>query len=116
MMYESIEAVKNLIPIGRRKKIMEILQNEETRETDYYHALYACDSCHGLYRRFYVKIEYGQDQVYETVFSCPRCKTPLRDTEFTYEDDDEELPVLSTWPCPKCGKNDLRVMEMAPWD
>lgn len=116
MMYGSLEAVKSLIPVGQRKKVMEILQNEEVRAADHYHALYACDKCHGLYGRFYVKIAYGKNQVFETVFRCPRCKVPLRDTEFTYEEEDEELPTLKTWPCPKCGKHELRVAEMMIWD
>lgn len=116
MMYSSLEAVEDAISSGERKKVMAVLRHHAVQATDYYHALYVCDGCHGLYKRFYVKIEYDNNQTYETVFKCPRCDVILRDTNLTCEKEGADFPNLLLWPCPKCGKTNLRVDEFMLWD
>ena len=65
--YSSLENVIDLVHHKRRPIIQDILDNHEVGGTQYEHALFACKKCGELYGRFYVRIEYDDGKVYESV-------------------------------------------------
>lgn len=114
MAYSRLENVIDLVHYIRRKKIMDILQNHtlipgswEHPNPLFTHRLYRCEKCNKLYNRFYVKICYDIDLVYETIFRCNRCKIQLKVI------DPANIP---DHPCPVCGKATLNTDSGIMWD
>ena len=108
MLYSSLEKVIHLVPYRSREKVLDILRNHkvnkgEFRNPLYDHRLFRCLSCNQLHGRFYVKIEYDDNKVYETKFNCSKCKKELKAVE--NEED------VKNYPCPKCDKTDLSMQE-----
>lgn len=120
MAYGSLENVFNNIHHTRRAKILDLLNNHElpvyiddyTRNPLYEHLLYSCSKCHELYERFYVKILFGdegQEETYETVFSCGKCKEPLSKAS-------EKKKDIEKRKCPSCGAKKLKKKNQFFWD
>ncbi len=84
-LFGSLENVRDSISSHHRNKVLALARGHDVRQTDFYLTLCVCDKCHGLYERLHIRIEYGEDGIYETAFRCPRCKTALRNTGFTQE-------------------------------
>lgn len=115
MMYSSLENVIDLVHYTRRKRILDILQNHKVLKHEdiwdnplYEHRLYRCIDCNQLYERFYVKIEYNDNKIYETKFKCSKCKNELKAVE------NEEN--VKKYPCPECGKKELHIHGELLWD
>jgi hypothetical protein len=72
--------------------VLDILQNNKVTKSEYYHGLFRCLSCNQFHGRFYVKIEYDDNKIYETKLNCKKCKTELEPVE------DEEN--VKNYPCP----------------
>jgi DNA-directed RNA polymerase subunit RPC12/RpoP len=107
-MYSSLKNVLNLVHHKRRRRISEILNNHDVLDTEYEHRLYRCPECNRLYGRFYVKIFYDGDRVYETNFQCATCRTPLEHVQNEME--------TASYPCAFCGQKSLSVIEGLLWD
>jgi len=114
MAYGSLAHVIDLVHYTRRKKIRDILHNHtvipgswEHPNPYYTHSCYRCDKCNRLYNRFYVKIQYDNDFIYETIFKCNLCKNQLK--EF-------DPASISDLQCPKCGKTSLITSGEMDWD
>ena len=115
MLYSSLEEVIDLVHYRRRKKILDILRNHKVIKDEYRwdnpfyeHRLYRCFNCNRLYGKFYVKIEYDDNKVYETKFKCSKCKNELKAVE------DEKN--VKKYPCPECNKKEFSIQEMGLWD
>jgi hypothetical protein len=107
-LYSSLRSVMNVIHYKRRPLISEILDNHDVHATDYEHRIYRCPKCNRLYERFYVKILYDQNDVYETIFRCGKCRITLEQVKDEME--------ASSYPCAFCGQKALLVKEDLLWD
>jgi predicted RNA-binding Zn-ribbon protein involved in translation (DUF1610 family) len=70
--------------------------------------LLRCVSCNQFHGRYYVKIEYDDNKVYETKLKCSNCKNELKVVE-----DEEDV---KKYPCPECNKKEFTVQLLALWD
>lgn len=120
MAYSSLENVIDLVPSKDRELVLDILRNHKVIQCAYWHRLFRCQSCNRLYGRFYVRIEYDNNKVYELKFNCSKCKTELQvvDAVEILENMEDELDEegLKNYPCPKCGKTELSFHMDILWD
>ena len=107
MMYSRLSNVLDQIHYTRRPIIESILNNHDVQDTEYEHRVYRCSKCGRFGERFYIKIVYDQDQVYETQFKCSKCNGPL---------DDVSNEDLTKYPCPKCNQKTFILVSMLNWD
>lgn len=108
MYYSSLDKIIDVVHYWNRERVLEILRNHKVTQSEYYHGLFLCLSCNQFHGRFYVRIEYDDDKIYETKFKCNKCKTELEPIE------DEEN--VKNYPCPKCGEIELYIREDVLWD
>jgi phage FluMu protein Com len=107
MSYAGLIYVMDRIHHKRRAIIKDILNNHMICDTEYEHDLFHCEKCGKLYERFYVRIEYDDNEVYESVFKCKQCQTILRRVP---EEDHRSLE------CPSCKQATLTTNEYLDWD
>jgi hypothetical protein len=108
MKYSSLETIMPLLQPKDRTQIQQIFDNHSVSLREWSHGIFVCAVCNRLYNRFYAKITYDHDMVYETAFSCSKCEPRL-----TLLNDLGEIKHL---PCPKCGKRSLEFREDYLWD
>ena len=120
MAYSSLENVIYLVPKGRRERVLDILRNHKVIQRISWHRLFQCQSCNRLYGKFYVRIEYDDNKVYELKFNCSKCKTELQvvDAVEILENMEDELDEegLKNYPCPKCDITELSFHVSSLWD
>ena len=114
MMYYDLNKLIPMIHYTRRKRLQEILDNHQVNHTDFDHRVYRCTKCLRLGTRFYVNVEYDNNQTFETVFKCSKCKHHLEDvsTLFNHLDFKEKIP----FKCPNCLDFSLGVTDLIMWD
>jgi DNA-directed RNA polymerase subunit RPC12/RpoP len=100
-----IDIIKNK---SVKVQISEILKYHKVNEENFTHNIYICNKCGNLYERFFVKLNYDDNQIFETVFSCYKCRKPL----FLVENEE----VLEKMPCPKCKNKALHIDTSILWD
>ena len=106
MSYSSLEEVKTLTRGDARKLLNEITNDHIVNKSDYEHLLLTCPRCNTLHSRFWVRVEYDDDKVFETSFRCGKCKNELvRAT----------LPI-EKYNCNHCGKQALEESVGILWD
>lgn len=107
MLYYSIDNVLPLIKGRARKAISDINNILFIDSIDCDHKVYACPLCNTLNARFYARIEYGDNQIYETKFRCGKCRSDF--VEMTHP--------IDYYNCKKCGQQSLEHSgEMMLWD
>ena len=106
--YHSLENVIDQVDRRRRARVLDILKKHHVIGTHYEHRFYRCDECGGLSNRFYVRIRYDDDRLYETVFKCGKCGIAL--SEVTTEE------ALRGTECPECKNGILEVRSSVMWD
>ncbi len=81
MMYVSLDNVLDTDTNEEHQKIKELLVENSLEnkpnlfENPFFEQrIYECKKCHKRTAKLYVKIIYGEDQVYETTFTCSKCK------------------------------------------
>jgi len=113
-LYFSLENVISNLHHTKRKAINDILNNHDVVEVpfgvnpEYSAKIYRCSKCEGLSSRFYVKIEYDDNQIYETTFKCTKCRTVLEMLD--------ENENLENYSCPNCKMPMLGISSFICWD
>jgi hypothetical protein len=108
MEYSSLESVMNLLLPKDRTQIQQILDNHSVSSREWAHAVFVCNQCNGLYNKFYVRLTYDRDRVYETQLFCTRCGNRLTRLN--------SLGEIRHSACPKCGRGSLEFREDYLWD
>lgn len=108
MEYASAETIMPLLQLKDRSQIQQILDNHSVSSSEWAHVILVCAQCNRLYNRFYVRLSYDHDRVYETQFSCSKCGNTLTRLN--------DLGEIKHYPCPKCGKRSLGFNEDFLWD
>ena len=106
--YSSIDEVTGLIHHTRRQQVQELLSCHHVKDAEYGYRIYRCEECRALRRRFYVRVVYDENRVYETTFDCEKCTRQM--TEVT------EISDAGGYGCPKCGSRDLETLELIPME
>ena len=106
--YFSLENVVDQLHPTRRARVLDILKNHKVGKTYYWMAIYQCEKCRRLYNRLYSRIEFDDDQVYETIYKCPKCRLPLKEVKDDFD--------LTKAPCPSCGELCLEPWGHINWD
>ncbi|MBF0383451.1 MAG: hypothetical protein HQL69_20720 [Magnetococcales bacterium] len=95
---------------GKAKRRLETLINEHPHhflfKSEYEHALFGCNNCNTLHERFYVKVEYGDGEYFETKFKCGICRKRLIKT----------YQPIDHYTCKKCGNKTLKQGMRFAWD
>ena len=107
MMYGNPESVVDLVHWRRRDRVRQIIRNHRVVDNEYEHRVYRCAKCDRLCGRFYIRLVYDEGEVYETKFSCWRCRKPLARIG------EEQIPEM---PCPGCRKHGLELFPGVMWD
>jgi len=107
MAYGSLEHVITCVPKRYRPDVLEVLRSHQLVESDYSHELYHCPRCHSLHERFHVRLRYDGDKVFETEYSCRKCRVVLAPIGF------EDVQGMACW---NCGRTTLTAREDARWD
>ena len=102
-----IDFFPKILPRSKKSEVQNILQKHTVKQTDFSHELFQCRECNRFYDKFWVKIIYDNDQVYETDYRCNKCEGHLILIS------QDELPQT---PCPKCGREGLSASENLLWD
>ena len=89
-----------------RQTIADILSAQEIHNAEYEHALFSCPSCNTLHSRFYVKVEYGDHEVFETKFRCGQCREALVKADQS----------IDHYNCKACGSKALEQEYEIMWD
>ena len=106
MMDWSLEAVIPRTKGSVRLKLQDIVATHQITDCDYKHRMLACPRCDTLHNRFYVRVEYGEGRLYETVFRCGKCRRLLI----------EPHKPISDYRCSNCGSYSLDDGAMGNWD
>lgn len=104
--YWSLEDVLCHTQGGVRRALREILDKYEIASAEYGHRLFSCPSCGTLHERFYVRVDYGIQKVYETAFRCGDCRSLL----------EERTEAVERHRCPDCRAEALEVGPVGTWD
>ena len=106
MSYSSLGEVILLKKGNAQKSLNEITNNHVVNNSDYEHALFACPNCKTLHERFWVRVEYDGDKVFETSFRCGKCRKGLvRATQ-----------PIESYNCSRCGRQALEESPGKLWD
>ena len=108
MKYSSPETILSLLQPKDRTQIQQIFDDHSVSSREWSHVIFVCDQCNRLYNRFYVKLTYDRDLVYETQFSCSKCGHKLKGVN--------DLGEIKSFLCPRCGKRSLEFREDYLWD
>ena len=76
-MYSSLEKIIRFTNGNIKIKLQDIVSNHSVTEADYEHRVLACPACNTLHERFYVRVAYDEDKIFETSFRCGKCRTRL---------------------------------------
>ena len=106
MSYGYLEHVIPLITGKAKQTITDINNIFDIDSSDYEHKIFACPSCNTLHNRFYVKVEYGDGKVFETIFRCGKCRTNLIDAKHS----------IDYYNCKRCGMKALEENGEMLWD
>jgi len=105
--YSSLEEVlDSAVHWRHREKIRMILTSTKPDMIDYEHLLMACPRCESLYSRFYVNIRKNNEVLYESRFSCPKCRTRLVSAKKSIDE----------YRCRSCGQRMLEHDGDIMWD
>lgn len=115
VMYSSLEEVfDECVHFTIKKKLREILTKHDVSEKEFEHRLYRCEKCNALHERFWVRIKYDGDKVYEPEFRCTNCSNQITPVELP-EGKVLELVIEESFSCPRCDKKALSV-QVSEWD
>jgi hypothetical protein len=104
---------------GKAKQNFEkIVLYEEISSSTCINELYACQRCNTLHNRLYVKVEYGEGEVFETKFRCSECRQSINKTENSHNDYLLiKEKIYEHYNCRKCGSKTLKQgLELPCWD
>ena len=96
--HSSLESVVDLIQKHSQEKVKEILNSYQVHSAKYSHSLFECPYCDTAHNRFYLKLDYGNKQTFETQFRCGDCRASL-------------IPATKSadrYFCRKCGEKTLK--------
>jgi len=105
-MYSSLTNVIRFTSGNIRTKLQDIVTNHTITEADYEHRILSCPDCNTLHGRFYVRVGYDIDKVFETKFRCGKCRTSLTELDKPVE----------AYSCGKCGDQSLEEFPGICWD
>ena len=105
-MYSSLEKVIRFTSGNIRIKLQDIVSNHTVTYSDYEHRALACPSCNTLHERFYVRVNYDSDKLFETTFNCGKCRAGLV----------EMNKLVGEFSCGKCGGQSLEELPGIMWD
>lgn len=104
--YANLDAVIPITTGYVRRTLKEIIGNNAIVDADYEHVLYACEKCNTLHSRFWVRVEYDEDKVFETSFRCGKCRSGLVRAK----------QPIESYACKKCGRQELKEAPGILWD
>jgi DNA-directed RNA polymerase subunit RPC12/RpoP len=105
--YFSLDTVISALHPGRRAEVRTILQGRDLHQRESGWRIYLCGECKRLYNRFWLKLEYGDNQNYETEYECS-CGGKL----YQFLD----LGRISDLRCSRCGEKTLVMEDQFLWD
>lgn len=105
-MYSSLEKVIRFTSSNTRTKLQDIVSNHSISESDHEHRVLACPSCNTLHERFWLRVSYDEDKVFETSFRCGKCRAGLV----------EMNKPVGEYSCGKCGNQSLEEFPGIMWD
>ena len=106
--FSCLDSAACLVHPDKRSEVQEIANNNGLSETAFGYRAFHCPSCNNLCDGFWVRIENGGSDVYETVFHCKKCGDAMVSLS--------EPDKLKTLPCPDCYNTDLEMILVMPWD
>jgi DNA-directed RNA polymerase subunit RPC12/RpoP len=106
--YSSLETVIDSLEPSNREEVRKIVKDHKVLQRETGWRLYLCRKCKRLHNRFWVRLNYDGDQVYETAFTCPKCGEKLSHLRDTAR--------ISDLPCSYCGEKTLVLSEEFLWD
>jgi hypothetical protein len=106
MSYSSLEEVMQFTRGNARDALREITTNHTINDADYEYVLFACPDCNTLHERFWVRVEYDGDKVFETSFRCGKCRKGLV----------RAVRPIETYNCCNCGRQELEESPGKLWD
>jgi hypothetical protein len=89
-----------------KKRLQVIVSNHSITDADYEHRVLGCSNCNTLHERFWVRVKYDGDKIYETRFRCGKCRTGLVDMDKSIEE----------YCCSNCGGQSLEEFPGINWD
>ena len=99
MLYSSLEAIMEFGLVDD-PTLIKLVQNHETYEEEYWHGIFRCSKCDGLYSRFFVRFVYDNGKSYETQFACSECSGQRLEPV--------DSDTLERRPCPDCRELTLK--------
>lgn len=97
-----------LIQPEMRSHVQTILSSNGLSETDFGYRFFNCSTCNNLSDGFWVKIENGCSDAYETEFHCSKCGERMEPIS--------EPESIKAFPCPDCHNANLGLIKVMPWD
>ena len=104
--YSCLEEVISCTTGNTRTKLQDIVSHHSITESDYEHRVLACPGCNTLHERFYVRVAYDEDELFETKFKCGKCRAGLVAVDKPVEE----------YSCGKCGSQSLEELPGICWD
>ena len=106
--YPYLERAVCLIQPEIQSQIQQILGNNGLSKTDFGYRFLHCGACNNLCDAFWVRIENGGGEAYETEFECNKCGQKLSPIP--------EPELVRACPCPDCYNVDLDLIKVMAWD
>jgi len=105
-MYSSLDRILPIVNRKTRQKLTDILSRQTIHDEEYEQVLLSCPDCNTLHNRFYVKVVYGNNEVFETKFRCGKCRKALVSANKSIE----------RYRCKECGYEALEQECQIMWD
>ena len=107
-MYPSLDRAICLVHPERRSQIQKILGNNGLSKTEFGYRFFSCGTCNNLSDGFWIRIENGGRDAYETDFFCRKCGERMKPVS--------EPENVTVFPCPDCYNDHLELIKVMPWD
>ena len=106
--YAHLKQADCLIQPEMRIQIQQILRNNGLSKTEFGYRFFNCGTCNNLSDGFWVRIENGGKDAYETAFQCSTCGERMKPVS--------EPETVTALPCPDCYNDHLELIKVMPWD